>query len=194
MAGRTVSGKTKSGVEKTSKTTPDKKKPSGVKSEKAERKVLADELVSLIPELDAEGLAFLIEQARVHLYNLRVLALEEEGQKLERSSARTRDVTASGAAAGKASAFSIEAASDRSSFHIVYEGKWKLFSSSEMLAIVKIVSSPDQVDQVAGRLYRWLKAERSDVFQDIPLSGSADFRLKVLVALLRKTFTIKKDR
>ena len=31
---------------------------------------LAAELVSLLPSLDAEGLAFLVQQARVHLYNM----------------------------------------------------------------------------------------------------------------------------
>ena len=87
--------------------------------------------------------------------------------------------------------FAIQAASDGSAYDLVYQGKWKMFTGDEMLAMVRIVSSKDPVAQLTGRLYRWLLAERSDVIKDIPLAGLADPKLKKLFALLRKTFTIK---
>jgi hypothetical protein len=65
------------------------------------------------------------------------------------------------------------------------------FTGDEMLAMVRIVSSKDPVSQLSGRLYRWLLAERSDVINDLALAGLADPKLKKLVTLLRKTFTIK---
>jgi len=158
------------------------------------RDELAAELSSLIPELDAEGLAFLIEQARVHLYNMRVVDLEAAAEEAERASTRARKAgTAKGAAKASAApeALSIKAASDGSAYDLVYNGKWKMFTGDEMLAMVRIASSKDPADQVGGRLYRWLLAERSDAINDLGLSGLADPLLKKLVALLRKTFTIK---
>lgn len=164
---------------------------------------LAAELAALIPELDAEGLAFLIEQARVHLYNMRAAELELAAAEADRASDRAGNVAAAkpGArkgtrAAGKTSAdagaeFSIQAAGDGSAYDLVYRGKWKMFTGDEMLAMVRIVSSEDPVSQLTGRLYRWLLAERSDVINDLALAGLADPKLKKLVALLRKTFTIK---
>ncbi len=66
-----------------------------------------------------------------------------------------------------------------------------MFTGDEMLAMVRIISSKDPVTQLSGRLYRWFLAERSDVINDLSLTGLADPRLKKLVTLLRKTFTIK---
>ncbi|PKL23927.1 MAG: hypothetical protein CVV47_11700 [Spirochaetae bacterium HGW-Spirochaetae-3] len=159
------------------------------------RKALAAELSSLIPDLDAEGLAFLIEQARVHLYNMRVADLETAAEEAERASSRARSTGAAAAkgpkAAGDSGELSIQAASDGSAYDLVHNGKWKMFTGEEMMAMVRIASSKDPVDQVGGRLYRWLLAERSDAINDLGLSGLADPLLKRLVALLRKTFTIK---
>jgi len=160
-----------------------------------ETKMLAAELASLIPELDAEGLAFLIEQARVHLYNMRAAELELAAAEADRASSRARKVAGSkpGAATPAVTGddFAIQAASDGSTYDLVYRGKWKMFTGDEMLAMVRIVSSKDPVSQLTGRLYRWFLAERSDVINDLALAGLADPRLKKLVALLRKTFTIK---
>jgi hypothetical protein len=163
---------------------------------------LAAELTSLIPQLDAEGLAFLIEQARVHLYNMRVTELESAAEDAERASTRAASLRTSGkataggaralkAATGHDDDFTIKAASDGSAYDLVWQGKWKMFTGEEMLAMVRIASNKDPVDQVAGRLYRWFSAERSDVFQDIPFSGLADPKLKQLVTLLRNTFKVK---
>jgi hypothetical protein len=177
------------------------KRPSkavSAKTPEPDRKALAAELTSLIPGLDAEGLAFLIEQARVHLYNMRVAELEAAAGEAERASTRAVKLRSSGnsssapkAVAGQADGFSIKAASDGSAYDLVWQGKWKMFTGEEMLAMVRIASSKDPVAQVAGRLHRWFSAERSDVFQDIPFSGLADPKLKQLVTLLRNTFKVK---
>lgn len=182
-------------TEKSARKATKKKASSGASSDDdAERKALAAELTSLIPELDEEGLAFLIEQARVHLYNMRVLDLEAAGIEAEKASSRARSKTSGSTGSGGKSAsdeFVIKASSKGSSYDIVHQGKWKMFTDDEMLAMVRIVSSKDPVAQVSGRLYRWFLAERADVIGDLSLTGLADPRLKKLVALLRKTFVIK---
>jgi len=156
---------------------------------------LAGELAALIPELDAEGLAFLVEQARVHLYNMRAAELERAAVEADRASTRARTVAGAKPGATRraetSNDFAIKATSDGSTYDLVYQGKWKMFTGDEMLAMVRIVSSKDPVSQLTGRLYRWFLAERSDVINDLGLAGLADPRLRKLVALLRKTFTIK---
>ncbi len=159
-----------------------------------EHKELARELEFLIPDLDTEGLTFLIEQARVHLYNMRVLDLEAARMNVDKASARAQSKRGSKAASAGdpgSDEFTIKAASDGSAYDLVYQGKWKMFTGDEMLAMVRIVSSKDPVAQVAGRLYRWFLAERADVIGDLSLAGLADPRLKKLVVLFRKTFVIK---
>jgi hypothetical protein len=154
------------------------------KAGKSDKKALAAELASLMPQLDSEGLAFLIEQARVHIYNMRVAELEDAAVEAERASNRVH-------ATGVAEEFQIHAAGNGSSYDLVWHDKWKMFTDEEMLAMVRITSSKDAVADVAGRLYRWLLAERRDVIADIPFSGLADPKLRKLVALLRKTFAVK---
>jgi hypothetical protein len=156
---------------------------------------LAAELTSLLPELDEEGLAFLIEQARVHLYNMKLAELEDAAESLERSAKRAGAAAKAGAkpsGARQAAKLEIKAASDGSSYHIVYEGKWKLFSSEEMMALVRIARAEAPAPELAARLHRWLKAERSDFFHDLPVGGPSDPLLVALAGLLKKTFTIKK--
>lgn len=165
------------------------------KAGKPDRKALADELSGLIPGLDSEGLAFLIEQARVHLYNMRVVELEDAAVEAERASKRAHSIGSAGDArrkpAGSSDDFQIHAAENGSSYDLVWHDKWKMFTDEEMLAMVRIASSKDAVADVGGRLYRWLLAERRDVLADIPFSGLADPKLKKLVALLRRTFTVR---
>lgn len=174
-----------------------KKRPSP-----AGNKALAAELASLIPQLDDEGLAFLIEQARVHLYNMRVTELESAAEEAERASTRAANLRSTGKAAvgaakpSKAGAsagsdFSIKAASDGSAYDLVWQGKWKMFTGDEMLAMVRIALNKDPAAEVGARLYRWFVAERKDVLQDIPFAGMADPKLKSLVMLLRNTFKVK---
>ncbi len=157
------------------------------KARKPDAKALAAELSSLIPELDSEGLAFLIEQARVHLYNMRVAELEDAAVEAERASNRVHQAV-------PADEFQIHAAASGSTYDLVWHDKWKMFTDEEMLAMVRIASSKDAVAEVGGRLYRWLLAERRDVLADIPFSGLADPKLKKLVALLRKTFTVRGEK
>jgi len=165
-------------------TTPKAKAAAPRKARTTGRQALAAELSSLIPELDSEGLAFLVEQARVHLYNMRVAELEDAAVEAERASTRVHP-------AAIADEFQIHAAGSGSSYDLVWHDKWKMFTDEEMLAMVRITSNKDPVVDVGGRLYRWLLAERGDVLADIPFSGLADPKLKKLVALLRKTFTVK---
>ena len=168
----------------------------------ADRKALAAELSGLIPELDAEGLAFLIEQARVHLYNMKVQDLEAAAEEAENASARAGKLASAKGGSSRAKSgvssgseeFTIHAAENGSSYDLVWHDKWKMFTDEEMLAMVRITSSKDAVADVGGRLYRWFLAERRDVIADIPFSGLADPKLRKLVALLRKTFTVKRKK
>jgi len=175
------------------------KEPSAARAVVPGRKSLAAELTALIPELDAEGLAFLIEQARVHLYNMKVQDLEAAAEEAENASARAGKLASAKGGSSRAKAgvpagsgdFTIQAASDGSAYDLVWQGKWKMFTGEEMLSMVRIALNNDPASEVGARLYRWFVAERKDVLQDIPFAGMADPKLKAIVALLRKTFTVK---
>jgi hypothetical protein len=152
------------------------------KTEDGGREALARELRSLIPRLDAEGLSFLIEQARVHLYNMQVEELNK---------------TPAGAGAGTAKqakrrdSFRLEGSESGSSCYIVYNNDWIMFSRDEMAQLARIISAPGTDLEIRERFYRWLERERRDVLVSIPMANKFDEKLKALVALIKKTFKLK---
>lgn len=142
---------------------------------------LAAELASLVPDLDEEGLSFLVEQARVLIRN----------REIDRLNAEIGDDIAPPRERGRAD-FRIERSSSGSSYHVISGGKWKMFNDGEMLAMVNIASSDDAVGEVAGRLWAWLDAERPDAYADLDIEGPHDPRMDELVALLRSKFKVRK--
>ncbi len=157
------------------------------------RKTLITELEALIPQLDEAGLEFLVEQARIHLYNMKVDELNALAQNLTSPPGKTsrKKQQSSEPAAHAGPVFQIKAGSGGGSYHVSYRGNWKLFSDTEMLAMVRIVQGPGSQEERAARLFRWLKTERRDVLQDIPFQGTADPLLAEFVTLLQKTFAIR---
>jgi hypothetical protein len=177
------------------------------KKETALHKKLGEELVSLIGDLDEEGLAFLVEQARVHLYNMEVDRLAQRAEDIEAASENRKAgkagtvpaATGKGKGGGKGSAkspgtgdFRIERSSSGSSYHVISGGKWKMYNDEEMLAIVKICQSKDPILEVTERLCRWFETERPDTFPDLELGDHHDPRMKELVLFLRKKFAVRK--
>lgn len=168
-----------------------------------ERDGLASELASLIPALDAEGLEFLVEQARVHLYNMsldREAAAEAERsgsipdgkRKAGRQSvAGKHDADGTPAPDLRTADFRVERSSSGSTYHLIAGGKWKMYNEGEMLAIVRIAQSKDPLPEVAYRLHEWFSTERPDTFADLELGDKHDPKLKELVKFLRNKFNVR---
>jgi hypothetical protein len=171
-------------------------KPAVVRSKAGSKtEALAKELKSLIPRLDAEGLQFLIEQAQVHLYNMQA---DELNKTMERSAAAKAAKTggktkAAGAAPKAKEAMRLEGSASGSSFYIVYNGKWVMFSRDEMIRMVSIVSAPVSDLEVRENLFGWIERERRDLIESVPIADKYDERLKKIAALLKKNFKVKKQ-
>jgi hypothetical protein len=162
------------------------------KKPKNARKALITELEELIPQLDEAGLEFLVEQARIHLYNMKVDELNSLAQNIGSPAGKTnRKNTQNPGAARPAPVFQIKAGSGGGIYHVSYQGNWKLFSDTEMLAMVRIVQGPGSQEERAARLFRWLRTERRDLLQDIPFQGAQDPLFIEFVSLLQKTFAIR---
>jgi Ni,Fe-hydrogenase III component G len=175
--------KTQKVGEKTSKKTKSvqtsRKTPENTKKE-----ALVKELKGLLSKLDEEGLNFLIEQAQIHIYNMHIDEINQYSSLTnEKSSQKTQKKPTK--------ELRIEAAGDKSSYYIVYNGQWIMFTDEEMLQIVKIVSVKDSKEELADRLYRWFERERTDIFGVIPIENQFDEELFKLISLIKKTFKIK---
>ncbi len=157
--------------------------------ETASHKKLSSELSSLMPALDDDGLSFLIEQARVHLYNMEVEKLEAMMPK-QSAAEKRKSIRKSGK--NIPADFRVERSSSGSSYHLISGGKWKMFNEEEMLSIVRIAQAKESLLEVAFRLCTWFEEERPDTFADLELGDQHDPKMKELVQFLRKKFSVKK--
>jgi hypothetical protein len=139
------------------------------------------ELLALLPELDDAGIAFLLEQARVHRYNMEAERLNSLAERLGVDEPRPSSTA-------KAGALRIERSTDGSTYHIVAGGDWKMFTAEEMAALVRISRCGEGAEEVSRRLRAWLLRERKDVFLDLGLDGPSIGIARELGGLLLKTF------
>ncbi|HUW40756.1 MAG TPA: hypothetical protein VMV90_07070 [Rectinemataceae bacterium] len=138
-----------------------------------------EELLDLLPQLDEEGLGFLLEQAHIHRYNMEVERLNEESEAL---------AAKGGPAPAKSSLMRLERSADGSTYHVVFEDKWKMFSAEEIAALVRITRSGEEGGEIARRVYAWLDRERRDALDDLGIGKPPSTVLAELVRLLLASF------
>ena len=158
-------------------------------------KKLAQELIELIPQLDEEGLAFLIEQGRVHLYNMEVEKLNEAQQKVIGASNRkveTASKKLNKKAATPGNEYNIKKSTASGSYHLQHGGNWKLFTEEEMLALVRIAKERKPQAEVISDMVDWLDKERPDTYSDLNINPDSDEDIKGLIKFLQKTFAIRR--
>ncbi len=145
-----------------------------------------EELVSLLPELDEEGLVFLLDQARLRRYALEVERRGLEAAKEARGSLRLSGSSRTG--------LRMDRSADGSTYHIVSGRTWKMFTAEETAALVRIArrEAPDR--EAASGLHSWLEAERRDFLVDLDIEGADSPRLLELLSLIRDTFPAKLPR
>jgi glyceraldehyde-3-phosphate dehydrogenase/erythrose-4-phosphate dehydrogenase len=166
------------------------KKKSAKSANDIERDNLAKELKTLIPKLDEEGLAFLVKQAQVHLYNMQVDALNKTLVKEEERSKKTASRKKVSPAEEDFS--EIKMSDTGSSYYIIYKNEWIVFSKNEITTIVKIAFGEGTELEIKERLFNWLSRERNDLLYTAAITNKFDNRLKSLINLLKENFKLKK--
>ena len=163
------------------------------KKKDTKRESLAEELRGLIPQLDSEGLAFLVEQARVHLYNMQVEELNKAANAADAASAGAAGSKHGGKGTSKAAdrKLRIDGTESGSSYYLYYGNSDVMFTRDEMIHLVKMVNAKGTDLEIRERLYKWFDRERKDVFATVPIKDKFDDRLKALAALLKKSFKIR---
>ena len=161
----------------------------------AEREALARELRSLIPQLDSQGLAFLVEQARIHIYNLQVEELNKASAAADAAAERTASLAGKAGSSREKSKtagenFRIDGTESGSSYYLHYRNDEAMFSRDEMIHLVKIVNAKGTDLEIRERLYRWFDRERRDVFAVVPIKGKHDIMLKSLAAQIKNSFKL----
>ena len=158
---------------------------------------LVKELHNLIPQLDHEGLVYLVEQARIHIYNMKVdehnKAVLAEAEQSSAGKTKKSKTSGTGGAKPAARNFSIKGTESGSSYYLYYGTNSVMFSGSEMMHLAKIVNGPGSDLEIRDRLYKWFERERMDIFALVNMKDKFDERLKLLVPVIKKSFKINKS-
>ncbi len=150
------------------------------KSPKSSRDKVLQELRKIIKDLPEDGLQFLLEQAHVMQYNMKVDELNKARQKINPKTRTSQQDT-----------LRVEKGLMGNSMILVIKGERKIMGEEEMYALVTIAHKTKTKKEGAERLYRWLDKERDDILLDAGIDKK-DPVLGELYSYLRKHFTIKK--
>ena len=169
-----------------------KKTPAKKPTDKV-RLSLAKELVSLVPKLDSEGLAFLVKQARIHMYNMQVDELGRAAKAVNTASARSKAIkSVAQKTRAQSSKGTIKIDATGTGYYLRYNNSGLIFSKNEMVQMIKLVNSSGSQNEIAGRLYNWFFNERRDFFQLVPITDKFDKQLVNIAGIIRKNFKLKK--
>ncbi|MCL2479503.1 MAG: hypothetical protein FWF22_08375 [Treponema sp.] len=157
-----------------------------MKGKKTGLQFLTDELQSLIPRLDEEGLDFLIQQAKVHIYNMQVDELNRETIAAAAKPAAKSAAAKTAGTAKQKPVFTIKGTESSSSFYLHYKNDDIMFTRNEMAHLLKIANGPGTDLEIRERLYNWFDRERKDIFALVNMKNQFDERFKDLAAALKK--------
>ena len=171
-----------------------KKKPS-------RREQLQEEMNKLLPQIDAEGLSFLIQQATTLIYNQKVEELNRSREVASRSTEPDGEQDGASEAArdskhekGNERPVEVffEAGKNRSTYFMDVKGKRAILDQGELMRIVKIAQSAENTRTAQERVYRWLKNNRDDVLFDCGIHPK-DQKIAAICERLQNDFSIRED-
>lgn len=169
---------------------------------KDHKQELVEELNKLSREIDVEGLEFLVNQAKILIHNIQINKVNSELRKLEKIDREIKKVNLSGDSAAGAKtetdkkAVAVEESGDN--FILVLGTSRKFLSLNEMRKIVHICQAaaleavPESGETDAAlRLYRWFKANRSDILTDGKIGNTHSPKLKELFRTIISKYKTK---
>jgi hypothetical protein len=179
----------KSAGEKNCKKTKRKKKINS--KAHAQREILERELKNLIPEIDEEGLAFLLKQAQVSIHNLNVDRVNKELEQARQSGKQVIVKNGKAEAVKGQSGVWIEDAPGSTSFIVVLGSIRKIFSREELRKLVAIAHSGSDDGARSEQLYTWFKKHRGDVLFDVKIGAQRHPLLFNLARYLRTHYKVR---
>ncbi len=155
------------------------------------REKLEKELVSLLPEIDAEGLLFLVRQANVLLHNKRVDELNAEIEREQKAKKTKRPGTTARVGENVTEiTVEIQQSPDGKTYYLLVDGQRHFFTSEEMASIVKLSFKPERKSDALRFLYQFLDNERKEVLLDHGISSGKHPFFEALFYEVRAKFSL----
>ena len=151
------------------------------------RKRLLEELGEALPQLDEQGLAFLLNQAHVLIHNLQVEKINRELAELEKKNQAARQAIA----AGPVPPVRIEESDNRKTFFLTIGRARKALALDEVKRLVRICYAAESKSAALRQLYTVLSRERGDILADARIAGPSSPLIESLFHALREKYHLE---
>lgn len=163
------------------------KRESAVSTDKTQ---LLENLNTILPDLDADGLTFLLQQAHIlHKHGLKHTTTIS--QHSHRKSDRDSQDTQTPSIGSDKYSMHIKEKEDTGTFTFVINGENKFFTRAEMKKMVKLCHRSSDEKEATRMLYRFFKEERGDVLFTVGIDNAADPALSTIYTNIISTYTVK---
>ena len=149
----------------------------------------------MIPEIDAEGLLFLVRQAGVLLHNKRVDELNAELEELSRDSMEAHKSAGTTARVGQTVeeiTVEIRRSPDAKSYYMIIDGQKHFLTAQEMAAVVKLCYTPERKSDALRFLSEYLTTERGEILMDHGITTAKHPFFEALFYEVRRRFSLSK--
>lgn len=158
------------------------------------REKIENELIGLIPEIDAEGLLFLVRQANVLLHNRRVDELNAEMAKLNEGKKAAQKRAGTTARVGQnvqEITVEIQQSPDGKTYYMIIDGRKHFLTAQEMAAVVKLCFKPERKSDALRFLHQYLNNERDEILMDHGITSGKHPFFEALFHEIRRKFSLK---
>lgn len=156
--------------------------------EETQKTKLEKELKALIPEIQEEGLLFLIQQANTIIHNQRSVMIQKEMAELNQKKGKAVKVSS------PESRFEIEISrsADGKTYYLTVNGRKHFMDITETKKIVDLCYRPPTKTSALKYLYQFFQSERDEILLDHKIRTADSPFFEALFKEVRSVFTLDK--
>jgi hypothetical protein len=151
----------------------------------SQKQRLEAELVSLLPEIEEEGLVFLLRQAGIIIHNQRTDKLNQEMEILNK---KKKPGAAAGSAASQGFEIEISRSDDGKTYYFIVNGMKHFFDIPETQKIIALCYRPPAKSDALRYLHEFFRAERDEILMDHKITSAKSPFFEELFKTVRATF------
>jgi hypothetical protein len=151
----------------------------------SQKQRLEAELVSLLPEIEEEGLVFLLRQAGIIIHNQRTDKLNQEMEILNK---KKKPGAAAGSAASQGFEIEISRSDDGKTYYFIVNGMKHFFDIPETQKIIALCYRPPTKSDALRYLHEFFRAERDEILMDHKITSAKSPFFEELFKTVRATF------
>ncbi len=153
---------------------------------------LRNELIELVPQIDEEGLVFLLQQANTIIHNQRVVELNRDLEKISSKKNAVNSSSSSKKNTGENIGFEIEI--DRSkngkTYYFTVNGRKHFMDVAETKKIVELCYRPPTKSKALKFLYQYFLNERDEVLSEHKIKSEKSPFFEALFNSVRENFSL----